>query len=91
MRPVAALSEIHDVSQPISRQADLPTAGFVATIPPLADPRGATGYHDCSPGAARAAVEDSVAVAAAIAGRLGRNSSRALIPEQAASGESQGW
>ena len=38
MRPVAALSEIHDVSQPISRQADLPSPGFVATIPPLADP-----------------------------------------------------
>ena len=39
MRPVAALSEIHDVSQPISRQADLLAPGFVATIPPLADPK----------------------------------------------------
>jgi hypothetical protein len=38
MRPVAALGEIHDVSQPISRQADLPSPGFIATIPPLADP-----------------------------------------------------
>jgi hypothetical protein len=38
MRPLAAMGEIYDVSQSISRQADLPSATFIATIPPLADP-----------------------------------------------------
>jgi hypothetical protein len=94
MRAVVVLSEIHDLSRSISRQADLPSATFVATIPPLADPgarRDVEITHEVWPALRSCGSADRVEAADSAVGLLVTISSRAMTAAKAASGESLGW